>query len=176
MDNTTYYGAEAGSDRIPLRQRLREMYDPEDFVTVQNVDTQPVTYQFTNPSDHETFSDYPGHKDTSLKKPPVRLTLKSGETKLCPAYEADQFFENLVKQIALRNVQTQVEKGEISDRVASADWTDPVFQKQILSKAFVGKKDVLAAYNDNVDAVEPSVEEELALETPAQRGRTPKVA
>ena len=145
-------------DSLTLGDRLRELYDPQDFVVVQNVDTKPLTYQFANPADHETFSSYPGHKETTMKNPPTRVTLTPGETKLCPAFEADRMLENLVKQKAIRGTADKIEAGTL--RVgSSANWSDPAFQKAILSEAFIGKKDVVGEFN--LDAAS-EVEKDLA--------------
>lgn len=142
-----YYGAPSGVGVKLIRERLRDLYDPEDFVTVINVDTQPVTYQFAAPQDVETYSDYPGHKNTIQKRPPQRITLQPGDTKLVPAYEADQMIEATVKQIAVRRVQDKVDSGELDKNKATADWTDPYFQTKLIGEIFVGKKDILNAYN-----------------------------
>jgi hypothetical protein len=141
-----YYGAPSSVDSSKtLGQRLREFYDPEDFVTVQNVDTEEITYQFANPTDIETFSDYPGHKDTIQKATPQRITLQPGETKLCPAYEADLMIENLIKQITMRSAEKEAKDENV--RYKSSNWTDPTTQDRFIREIFVGKKDVVGSYN-----------------------------
>jgi len=149
MADNDYYGAPNDSGVKMIRERLRELYDPEDFVTVINVDTKPVTYQFASPSDTETFSDYPGHKNTIQKKPPQRVTLQPGDMKLCPAYEADMMIEAVIKQVAVSRIQDKVDSGELDKRQATADWTDPYFQQNMIKEIFVGKKDILNAYNQS---------------------------
>lgn len=147
MEEASYYGAPQDSSVKMIRERLRDLYDPEDFVTVINVDTQPVTYQFAAPQDTETFSDYPGHKNTIQKRPPQRITLQPGDTKLVPAYEADQMIEATVKQIAVSRVQAKIDSGELDKRVGVADWTNPYFQTELIKQIFIGKKDILNDYN-----------------------------
>lgn len=168
MQDSNYYGAPTNSGVKPIRERLRELYEPEDFVTVMNIDTKPVTYQFASPNDTETFSDYPGHKNTIQKRPPQRVTLQSGDTKLCPAYEADMMIEAVVKQIAIGRVQKKVEDGLLGANQATADWTDPHLQQTLIKEIFLGKKDILNAYN----SPKPSVEEDLNLDDTTER---PKV-
>lgn len=163
MQTDTYYGAPTDANVKPIRERLRERYDPEDFVTIINVDTQPVKYQFASPSDVETYSDYPGHKNTIQKRVPQVVILQPGDTKLCPAYEADQMIEATIKQIAVRRVQDKVDAGSLDAQRATADWTDPYFQTKLIDQIFVGKKDILNAYNQEM---KPSVEKDLELETP----------
>jgi len=166
-EEQVYYGQDADAGRqVTLRERLRQKYEPEDFVTVINADTQPITYQFASPADQETYSDYPGHKNTIMRKPPRRLTIQPGVTKLCPAYEADQFIEAGIKQIAMRRVNTQVKDGKLDVQRATADWTDPIFQEEMIAKFFMGKKDILSQYNENINTVPASVEEDLNINEP----------
>lgn len=172
MDDQPYYGAPQDSNVQTLGQRLREHYEPEDFVTVINIDTEPIRYQFTTPSDIETFSDYPGHKDTIVKRPPQVVTLQPGETKLCPAYEADLMIENLIKQMTSRQVASEAEKQGLLYK--TANWTDPVLQDKMIKEIFIGKKDLVSTFNQEL---KPNVEKDLLDEPtkePARRGRPPK--
>jgi hypothetical protein len=175
MDSQPYYGAPTDSGIQTLGERLRTYYNPEDFVTVINVDTRPIKYQFTHPSDIETFSDYPGHKDTIVKRPPQVVVLQPGESKLCPAYEADLMIENLIKQITSSKVEQSIEAGE-SVAWQSANWTDPQIQKTLISQIFVGKKDIIGSYNKTLE--KPDVSGDLLDEptAPARRGRPAKAA
>lgn len=178
-DNADYYGKPTNTNIQTLGQRLREYYSPEDFVTVQNVDTLPITYQFTSPTDRETFSDYPGHKETIMKRPPQRVTLQPGETKLCPAYEADLMIENLIKQMTSKSTANKIATG---DAVAwqSTNWSDPIVQEKLIGQIFLGKKDILGEYNSDLDKPNTDVEKDLLDEPteptpePARRGRPPK--
>lgn len=172
MTDDVYYGAPQDNDTKTLGERLRDYYEPEDFITVINVDTSPIRYQFTSPSDIETFSDYPGHKDTIVKRPPQVVTLQPGETKLCPAYEADLMIENLIKQITSKKVESDIADGT-AVAWQSANWTDPGTQTRLIKEIFVGKKDIVGSYNESLE--EPDVAKDLDESTePARRGRPPK--
>jgi len=148
MDNQAYYGSEPSQNKISLGERLREYYEPHEFVTIQNIDTQPVKYQFAEPESVETFSNYAGHKDTVIKRPPQVVTLQPGETKLCPAYEADLMIENLIKQVAMKRSEEQRRKN--NSLFVSGDWTDPELQKKLIEQIFVGKEDVVSKYNSEI--------------------------
>jgi len=156
MDNNAYYGAEVSSDTKTLGERLREYYDASEFVTIQNIDTQPIRYQFASPEDVETFSSYPGHKDTIVKRPPQVVTLQPGETKLCPAYEADLMIENLIKQISVRKAEQQARDNKVL--FSTGNWTDPELQKTLIDQIFVGKEDVVSKYNAQVKEKPSGVE------------------
>lgn len=164
MDNQPYYGAPGDSNTKTLGERLRDYYDPQEFVTVQNIDTSPITYQFASPSDIETFSDYPGHKDTIQKAVPQVVTLKPGETKLCPAYEADLMIENLIKQITTNLTQKDIEEDK-AVAWQSANWTDPATQERLIKQIFVGKKDVVGSYNKTLKTSEIEKDLESASST-----------
>lgn len=171
-----YYGApEDQSTSKTLGERLRDKYEPEDFVEVMNIDTQPLKYQFTSPSDLETFSDYPGHKDTIQKHPPQVVVLQPGERKLVPAYEADRMLTVLIKQIAVRNTANQIGSGSVV-RWQTTNWNDPKLQEEILRQALLGKEDVLGMYNRPNRQADITKDLGLDDEPPAsaRRGRPPK--
>lgn len=146
QQSNDYYGAPADSDIKTLGERLRDAYEPSDFVTVMNVDTQPVKYQFARPDDIETYSEYAGHKETTQKRVPTVVTLQPGQTKLCPAYEADLMIETLIKQITAKRTQVEIEDGT-AVKWQSANWSDPKTQKDLIAQIFIGKEDIVKSYN-----------------------------
>lgn len=149
-DELDYYGKPGDDETKTIRQRLRDLYDEGDFVTVQNIDSQPIKYQFAHPRDVETLSAYAGHKDTIQKHYPTVVVLKPGQTKLCPAYEADLMIENLIKQMTSRKVVDQIQEGKVA-KWQSANWNDPTTQNDLIGKIYLGKEDALRAYNENVN-------------------------
>jgi hypothetical protein len=168
MENQDYYGmATAADSSRSIGDALRALYDPSDFVVVKNIDKKPITYQCIAPEALETFSDYPGHKDTVMHKPPQRFTLQPGETKLCPAYEADMMISNLVKQILINRTQDKINKGELNSGQA-VDWSNPAAQDALLDQIYLGKHDILNSYNQAPSVPENSarddVEEALNIE------------
>lgn len=151
-----YYGSEYTDGNmvmheIPLRERLRQFYDPSDFVTVQNVDTRPVTYQYAHPDSIETYSAYAGHKDTVMKRPPQRVTVKPGALRLCPAYEADLMIETLIKQITSKRNADEISEGKAVPW-SKAKWQDPTVQKELIGQIFIGKEDPMKMYNEGLNA------------------------
>jgi len=167
MEEQSYYGAPASQESsISIWDRLRKLYEPEDFVSVINIDTQPLVYQFASPSDVETLSSGPGQKDTVQHKIPRVIRLEPGQIKLCPAYEADKMIETLVKQICNRNVNDKIERGEIS-RQSTSDWNNPEVQSSLIRKIFLGKQDIYSMQAPKT----VSVEEDLGNEAPRRPGR-----
>jgi hypothetical protein len=163
-----YYGAPGSNDPRTLGERLRDLYDPEDFVKVMNIDTKPVTYQFTGPNDVEVTQPRVGEKETIMHRPPRRVTLQPGETKLCPAYEADLMINVLVKQLAVSRTTQMVQNGTFVDKNQPTDWSDPVLQSNLLNQIFLGKHDVLSEYNA------PSVDKDLDIDERPKVGRPRK--
>lgn len=171
MDESNYYGAPSDAEKtVNIRERLRQYYDPEDFVTVINADTKPVRYQFASPTSIETLSSGPGDKNTIMHRPPQVVVLQPGETKLCPAYEADMMIENTIKQIAMASLEQRVESGLIDKNRATFDWTDPNFQRKWIDKIFLGKEDIIGKYNKSI--VPQSVEEDLDINVATEPKQT----
>lgn|ERR1035437_167843 len=161
-----YYGAPEASDNKTLRDRCRDLYAPEDFVTVINIDTSPITYQFMPPEHQKIFQPAPYAQEIHNVKPPKRVTLQPGETKLCPAYEADLMIEALVKQITSKRTQRKIDAGELEPRLATSNWSDPQIQISLIKDIFQGKQDLVSKYNEGLN--EPK--------EPARLGRPPKAA
>src|SRR6185503_1354874 len=127
VEEESYYGQEYAEDSIQqpktLGERLREYYGPGDFVTVMNIDTQPIRYQWATEVGYETYSDYPGHKNTVQPNKPKVVTLQPGQMKLCSATEADLMITNLVKQMATRVTERKIKEG-IYLPTQSTNWQD----------------------------------------------------
>lgn len=145
-NNEDYYGAPSqAATAQTLRARLRDYYEPGDFVVIQNIDTEPIKYQFARPDDIETYSAYPGHKDTIQKRVPTVVTLQPGQTKLCAAYEADLMIENLVKQMTTRKVNLEIGDGK-QVKWQTANWNDPITYDALIKQIFIGKENVVKTY------------------------------
>lgn len=174
MQNEEYYGSPQSSETMPIRERLRRYYATSDFVTVINVDTKPLKYQFMRPEGQETFQPSPYESETHNLENPRVVTLQPGETKLCPAYEADLMIENLIKQISSSKTQDLVDAGTLRPDRATTNWSDPQLQTDLIEEIFLGKQDLVGQFN--AQNVRGEVEKELELEPaePARRGRPPK--
>lgn len=160
MEETTterYYGQEyaEGTTEQPksVYDRLRDYYDDGDFVSVMNVDTAPIRYQFATPLGYETFSAYPGHKDTRQPNPPQVVTLQPGQMKLCPAYEADLMIVNLIKQMASKVTAKKIADGQYKEW-QSTNWSDPTLQKALIERIFKGKQNLVGEANAGIAQIQ----------------------
>jgi hypothetical protein len=163
MAEPSYYGAPSQTDNKTLGERLRDYYDPEDFVTVQNVDSKPLSYQFMDPKNEQFFQAAPHLSETVQSKPPIVETLQPGQTKLCPAFEADRMLETLIKQITSSKTSRLIAEGKYQPW-QSANWSDPRTQKSIIEEAFLGKEDLIGNYNKSQTDTKRSVTKDLELE------------
>lgn len=167
-----YYGAEGSTDTRHLRERLRDFYDEGDFVNIINTDTKSLKYQFMNPVNMEDASTAAG-KYVIMHKPPTVVILQPGQTKLCPAFEADLMLEALIKQITSTKTLDRVAEGTIGDAVASTDWSSFEVQNAIVKQAFLGKEDILGRNNDEPIDITKDLDIEPDRE-PAKVGRPRK--
>lgn len=165
-----YYGAPTSSETKPLRERLRDYYQESDFVTVKNTDTQPLTYQFMSPDSQQFIQNAPYHGETHNTKNPQRVRMQSGDTKLCPAYEADLMLENLIKQVSHSRTVKKIKDGQLTEQTASTNWTDPDTQVAIIKEAFLGKQDLVKQFNESSEKDRDEAKE------PARVGRPAKTA
>ena len=155
-----YYGQEYADGLVEqpktLYERLRDYYNEGDFVTVMNIDTQPLKSQFATPVGYETYSDYPGHKNTVQANPPQVVILQPGQMKLCPAYEADLMIANLVKQMATRVTERGIRDGKYLSS-QTTNWSDPTLHKELIPRIFKGKQDLVNEANMGIAEIQTDV-------------------
>jgi hypothetical protein len=131
-----------------MYERCREYYNPEDFVIIMNIDTQPFTYQVQRPENVQILNPSAVTKELYYTKDPEIITLEPGQTRLAPAYEADYFIKQLTDKIILRNRGQIIAEGKVPQESAA----DPVTQHKYIQKIFQGKKDFMADYNRQMTA------------------------
>lgn len=171
----SYYGAPVDSDSKSFGERLRDYYSDSDFVRIQNIDTKSVSYQFQT-VENEVFTQPAPHLgETYHKNPPQVVTLQPGQTKLCPAAEADAFMTTLIKQITSRKTHDDIEKGIVAPW-QSSNWSDPATQKRIIEQALVGKEDLIGQYNASLNkpsevAKDLEFDDTSVINEPVRRGR-----
>lgn len=164
MAEAAYYGAAQNLSRKSLGEHLRDYYSDTDFVTVQNIDSKPLSYQFMDPKNEQFVQTAPYNGETYQLKPPMVETLQPGQTKLCPAFEADRMLESLIKQITSSKTAAGIQRKEL-EPWQSSDWSDPLTQKGIVDKAFLGKEDILGNFQNRAAVpVEAEVATDLELD------------
>ncbi len=163
MQPATYYGAPSSSDNKSLGERLRDYYQPDQFVTVQNIDNKPLSYQFMDPKNEQFTQSAPYNGETYQTAPPSIVTLQPGQTKLCPAFEADRMLETLIKQITSSKTARLIKDGTYQPWQA-ANWSDPQTQTAVLKDAFLGVEDLVGQYNKQVPKADVSKDLDITNE------------
>jgi hypothetical protein len=79
--------------------------------------------------------------------------------------------ETGVKQLAMSKIQSKIDSGEVDVRVGVADWTDPFFQVEAIKQFFVGKKDILNAFNSEPKTADVVADDLDLNDKPAARPR-----
>jgi hypothetical protein len=156
-----YYDT-ANNDVKTMVERCRDYYAPEDFVIVMNIDTKPFTYDIQRPENVIINQTSSVTSELYYKANPDHIVLEPGQTRLCPAYEADHIIKQLVDVIVLRNRGKIIADGGTPQESA----VDPATQNKYIRMIFQGKKDFMQDYNQqNIeDANNMQQELEKALE------------
>lgn len=133
-----------------FRERLRDRYQPTQYVRVINIDDEPLTWQYF-PSTGETTeftdngavrvisgrarfsSDYskvlPGNEEM--------WEIKPGESEVLIGENADLFIEALYKRLVAK--QRVAEKPDLEPTKArSFNWNDGLLQERMIDKIFLG--------------------------------------
>jgi len=141
-------------------ERCREYYSPEDFVVVMNIDTKPLKYMVQRPENVVIDQPSAVTKELYYKADPEIVTLQPGQTRLVPAYEADHMIKALIDKLVLDKrgiaIKEAQRKGTEDEDVQVLLQTmesvnDPATQNRYIKQIFQGKRDFLAAYNDQVN-------------------------
>jgi hypothetical protein len=183
-----YYGQSQISGSMDIKtvqERCREYYAISDFVVVMNIDTEPFAYQIQRPENFDYEQPDPVTMNVVMTKPPERIVLQPGETRLCPAYEADLMIKNLMDKMIYRSrgsaISEAKEKGEENVNIKESVM-DPETQHRYIKEIYQGKKDFLHEYNQSIDKVKSDVakdledDEPVTSETPRRPGRPAKQA
>lgn len=165
-----------------LPERLREYYKPEDFVVIMNIDTKPLGYSIQRPENVRIHQPSPVTKELYYDKDPDQITLEPGDTRLCPAYEADWAIKQIIDVIVIGN-RAQV---ALDGKTPTESAMDPSTQHKYIKKIFQGKRDFMSEYNqqlnkenDNRKQLEHDLEDNLptggSTYTPNLRGNNDSV-
>lgn len=176
MADDEYYGqSEASMDIKTVQERCREYYSVSDFVVVMNIDRFNFTYQIQRPENMAYNQPDSVTMNVTQTKPPERITLAPGETRLCPAYEADLMIKNLMDKMIYRDRKRVFDDAKAAgqDNVSPKEAVmDPETQHKYIKQIYQGKKDFLSEYNDTLtnDVAKDLEDDELPVETPVTRG------
>ena len=158
-------------DQKTMYERCREYYAPEDFVVVQNIDTEDFTYVIQRPEHVMINQPSQVTKELYYTKDPDVVTLQPAQTRMVPAYEADHLIKQLVDKIVFRNRKNV----EATGATPQESTNDPATQHKYIKQIFRGKRDFMSEFNAQLQApqqLENELEQELTseLDQPPTRG------
>lgn len=175
-----YYGQSNSDNEIKtVQERCREFYSVADFVIIMNIDTQPFVYQIQRP-ENQSVNEDGVHKNIYDVKPPERIIMQPGDTRLVPAYEADLMIKSLIDKIVYskRAIVIAANKGKETQEPPRESVMDPETQRKYIREIYQGKRDFLEEYNNSLKNhdVAKDLEDEPPTTAPRRPGRPARQA
>lgn len=168
-----YYGQPSSDNEIKtVQERCREFYAVNDFVVVMNIDRFPFVYQ-VHRVENQSF-DQPDtvHMNITNVKPPERIIMQPGDSRLVPAYEADIMIKALIDKIVYRD-RERIILDSNGEETPKESVMDPYTQRKYIKEVYQGKRNFMEEYNQSLK--KPNVLEDLEDDntetTPKRRGR-----
>lgn len=144
MEQGFYGDVDSSNDVMTVQERCRDYYKIGTFVVIMNIDTSPFVYQVQREANQSVSDD--GVSQTIINvKPPERITLQPGQTRLVPAYEADLMIKALIDKI----VNANRSKDLSDEKTPRESVMDPQTQKKYIALIYQGQKDFLTDYNSD---------------------------
>lgn len=137
-------------ENMPFRERLRERYQPTDFVRVINIDNEAFDWQFFPPEGEETYftdngavrvtegrqrftSDFTG----KIAGNEQMWTMGAGESEVLRGDNADLFIDGLYKKLVAKKRLSENPNREKTQAI-SFNWNDGTIAEQTIDKIFLG--------------------------------------
>jgi hypothetical protein len=140
------YGVDKVENTIPLQERFMRLFKPQEYVTVKNIDDEPVYWQYM-PADNETetFSEDGMQKQIHRTKPEMWY-IGAGETDVivgASAYRClDVMYKNVTAKKTLKRYADPL-KGSFDDKGShlpkNFNFADGGAQEAFLEQAYLGK-------------------------------------
>jgi len=140
------YGLDKTENSIPFQERLMRLFKPQEFVTIKNINTEPVFWQYM-PADSEveSFSE-DGMQRIINRADPEMWVVNPGETEVlvgASAYRAlDVMYKNYAAASTLKRFSdpTQPQYNEKNEHLPkNFNFADGGAQEDFIKKAFLGK-------------------------------------
>lgn len=147
--DTDYYGAPTTTnEEMTVQERCREFYKIGAFVVVMNIDTMPFVYQVQR-AENQSVNDEGVHQNISNIKPPERITMQPGDTRLVPAYEADLMIKALIDKLVYthREKHIALHKNDEQPDPPKESVRDPFTQRKYIELIYQGQRDFMEEFN-----------------------------
>lgn len=133
-----------------FRERLRDRYEPSEYVRVINIDNEPFYWQFFPSNGEEvTFTDngavrvvtgrqrFNSTYDAKIPGNEQQWMINPGETEVLIGENADLFIEGLYKKLVVKKRIQEVPSIE-KTQARNFNWNDGLLQEQMIDKIFLG--------------------------------------
>lgn len=118
-----------------LGERLREMWDPHDYVRIMNIDDETFYWQSLNPTDERHEIDR-GPTQITYRRSPRQYSIKPGNSMPLEGWNAYIAVEQLYKKVLAR--KENAKRG--GRKEISYNWQDPAGWDVFLPRIFMGKE------------------------------------
>lgn len=174
----TWQGQHTGQPPLTLREKLMKLFDATDFVRVQNIDTEPFTWQYM-PAGKEHISFDTTTSTVPMKEtfrdPPEIYRLNPGQSAIIVGASAFLMIEGLVKRmISEEAVSRDREYAGVrilpGGKSRKFSFADDVKQQELIDRIYLGK------HIPGMSLPEPktaTIEEDLGLDNEATQAPEP---
>lgn len=140
------YGTEKPTNLIPFQQRLMDLFKPQEFVTIKNIDTDPCYWQYQPLDSEQEFFDESGYQKMIVRENPEMWVIMPGETEVvvgASAYRAlDVMYKNVMANKTLNRYSDPTsrqfdEKGAHLPK--NFNFSDTAAQDLFIQQAYLGK-------------------------------------
>lgn len=140
------YGLDKNENTIPFQERMMRLFKPQDFVTIKNINAEPVYWQYLpEGAETENFSE-DGMQRIITRESPEMWVILPDETEVlvgASAFRAlDVMYKNHMAATTLQRFQdpSQPQFNEKKEHMPkNFNFADGGAQTEFLEKAFLGK-------------------------------------
>lgn len=140
------YGTQKVENTVPFQEKLMRLFQPQEFVTIKNIDDAPVYWQYLPVEAEDISYDQSGLQKQVTRQDPEMWVIEPGQTEVlvgASAYRAlDVMYKNWAAKSTLRKYkdptsQLYDEKGSHLPR--NFNFADGGAQDDFIRQAYVGK-------------------------------------
>lgn len=140
------YGTDKPQNNVPLQQKLFDLFKPQEFVTIMNIDDEPLYWQYMPlERETETFSE-DGMQRMINRGEPEMWMIAPGETEVIVGESAYRALDTLYKNVTAKSTLARFsdpssplydEKGKHLPK--NFNFADSGAQDAFIKRAYLGK-------------------------------------
>lgn len=140
------YGVYKPSQNEPFQEKLYQMFKPQEFVTIKNVDDEPIFWQYL-PDDKESFAmSDDGMQKQTFREQPEQWYLGAGETDVLVGANAYRALDVMYKAVAakstlkkFRDPASPLFNKDGQHLPKNFNFADGGLQDEVIGSAYLGK-------------------------------------